>query len=173
MGFVTSSWAVPFLTREGYGLEEAGAAASLILLGGSLGDLFGRRSLNGRTPGGASGLELDKLSPHAPANVVHLAKGMNPDDSGADLVLYETAGGGAVFSVGSLNWPLALPVDGGVSRVTANVLRRLRLLRCAFLVLADHFLEIVVNAAHLLPPFRHGIRMERRQTLCRERVTPS
>jgi N,N-dimethylformamidase len=88
------------------------------------GDQFGQRSLNGRTPGGASGLELDKLSPHAPANLVHLAKGTNPDDSGADLVLYETPAGGAVFSAGSLNWPLALPVDEGVSRVTANVLRR-------------------------------------------------
>jgi len=95
---------------EGTGLKE--------------GDTFGQKSLNGRTPGGASGLELDKLSPHAPANVVHLAKGMNPDDSGADLILYETPAGGAVFSAGSLNWPLALPVDEGVSGVTANVLRR-------------------------------------------------
>jgi hypothetical protein len=95
---------------EGTGLKE--------------GDVFGKYSLNGRTPGGASGLELDKLSPHAPPNVVHLAKGMNPDDSGADLVLYETPAGGAVFSAGSLNWPLSLLVDEGVSRVTANVLRR-------------------------------------------------
>lgn len=87
-------------------------------------DRFGLRSLNGRTPGGASGLELDKISPDAPPNLVHLAKGMNPGDSGADLVVYETPAGGAVFSAGSLNWTLALPVDDGVSWVTANVLRR-------------------------------------------------
>ncbi|MBI3865754.1 MAG: carboxypeptidase regulatory-like domain-containing protein [Planctomycetia bacterium] len=88
------------------------------------GDLFGLRSLNGRTPGGASGLELDKISPHSPANIVHLAKGQNPENSGADLVIYETASGGSVFSVGSLNWTLALPIDDDVSRITANVLRR-------------------------------------------------
>ncbi len=88
------------------------------------GDLFGRRSLNGRTPGGASGLELDKISPDSPPNLVHLAKGTNPENSGADLVLYETPAGGAVFAAGSLNWTLALPIDPAVSRITANVLRR-------------------------------------------------
>lgn len=88
------------------------------------GDLFGQHCLNARTPGGASGLELDKISPDAPANLVHLAKGANPDNSGADMILYEAPGGGAVFSVGSLNWGMALPVDAGVSHITANVLRR-------------------------------------------------
>jgi hypothetical protein len=87
-------------------------------------DLFGLTSVNGRTPGGASGLELDKISPDSPKNLVHLAKGMNPGDSGADLAYHETPSGGAVFAAGSLNWPLACPVDEGVSRVTANVLRR-------------------------------------------------
>lgn len=87
-------------------------------------DLFGPATLNGRTPGGASGLELDKIGPDSPANLVHLAKGTNPEDSGADLVFHETPGGGVVFSVGSLNWTLALPIDAAVSRITANVLRR-------------------------------------------------
>jgi len=40
------------------------------------------------------------------------------------MVLYETASGGAVFSVGSLCWTLSIAVDEGVSGVTANVLRR-------------------------------------------------
>lgn len=88
------------------------------------GDLFGGSSLNGRTPGGASGLELDKISPDSPANLVHLAKGTNPDGSGADLILYETDSQGAVFAVGSLNWTLACPVDAHVSQVTRNVLER-------------------------------------------------
>ena len=88
------------------------------------GDQFGQRTLNGRTPGGASGLELDKISADSPGNLVHLAKGMNPGDSGADMVLYDTPSGGAVFSAGSMNWTMSLPVDEGVSRITANVLRR-------------------------------------------------
>ena len=90
----------------------------------SKGSLFGQRSLNGRTPGGASGLELDKISAHSPKNIVHLAKGDNPAGSGADLVIYDTPSRGSVFSVGSLNWTLALPTDDAVSRITANVLRR-------------------------------------------------
>lgn len=88
------------------------------------GDLFGLTSTNGRTPGGASGLGLDKLTPDAPSDTRHLAKGLNPDNSGADVIAFETPGGGAVFAAGSLNWPLACPVDAGVSVVTANVLRR-------------------------------------------------
>jgi N,N-dimethylformamidase len=39
-------------------------------------------------------------------------------------VVFETPGGGAVFSAGSLCWTLSIIVDEGVSRVTANVLRR-------------------------------------------------
>jgi N,N-dimethylformamidase len=88
------------------------------------GELFGKRSLNGRTPGGASGLELDKLSPHSPPQTRHLAKGRNPGGSGADCVIYTTASGGAVFSAGSLNWTLACPIDDAVSRITSNVLHR-------------------------------------------------
>ena len=88
------------------------------------GDAFGTRNLNGRAPGGASGLELDKISTDSPPGLVHLAKGMNPDDSGADMVYYETPSGGAVFSVGSMNWTMSLPVDEACSRITANVLRR-------------------------------------------------
>ena len=88
------------------------------------GDLFGHNSLHERCPGGASGHELDKISPHSPPNLHHLAKGDNPDDSGADLVIFETSSGGAVFSAGSLCWTLSIIVDEGVSRVTANVLRR-------------------------------------------------
>lgn len=88
------------------------------------GSLFGHHSLHERCPGGASGHELDKLSPHSPPDIQQLAKGNNPENSGADLVYFETPGGGAVFSVGSLCWTLSIAVDDDVSRVTANVLRR-------------------------------------------------
>jgi hypothetical protein len=93
-------------------------------LGLSTGSLFGEQSLHERCPGGASGHELDKISEDSPAGLVQLAKGTNGDESGADMVLYETASGGAVFSVGSLCWTLSIAVDEGVSGVTANVLRR-------------------------------------------------
>jgi len=88
------------------------------------GDRFGHLSLHERCPGGASGHELDKISKDSPANLRHLAKGDNPEASGADLVFFETAGGGAVFSAGSLCWTLSIIVDPLVSRITANVLRR-------------------------------------------------
>lgn len=45
----------------------------------------------------------------------------------ADMVFFETAGGGAVFNVGSIAWPGSLShngYDNNVSRLTANVLRR-------------------------------------------------
>ena len=43
----------------------------------------------------------------------------------ADIVYFETAGGGAVFSVGSITFCGSLPVDGcdnNVSRMVRNVL---------------------------------------------------
>lgn len=45
----------------------------------------------------------------------------------ADMVFFETSGGGAVFNVGSIAWPGSLShnsYDNNVSRITANVLGR-------------------------------------------------
>ncbi len=45
----------------------------------------------------------------------------------ADMVFFETAGGGAVLSTGSISWIGSLTHDGhdnNVSAATANVLRR-------------------------------------------------
>src|SRR5205823_838928 len=67
------------------------------------GDLFGERCLHQRCPGGASGHETDKMSPSSPRNVRLLAKGVNQDNGGAEMVSFDTASGGAVFSVGSIN----------------------------------------------------------------------
>jgi len=50
-----------------------------------------------------------------------------PDPLRADMVFFETEGGGAVFSVGSIAWSGSLAWNGGknpVARITANVLTR-------------------------------------------------
>ncbi len=88
------------------------------------GDTFGERCLHQRCPGGASGHETDKVSPSSPAAVRRLARGLNSDDGGADMVTFDTPSGGMVFSVGSINYVASLPVDENISRITANVLRR-------------------------------------------------
>jgi hypothetical protein len=88
------------------------------------GDDFGVQSLHMRCPGGASGHETDKISPSSPKNVHLLARGLNVDDGGAEMVLFDTPSGGAVFSAGSICYASSLPVDAPLSRVTANVVRR-------------------------------------------------
>lgn len=87
-------------------------------------DMFGEKCLHQRCPGGASGHETDKRSPSSPKNTRLLAKGMNPDDGGAEMVHFDTPSGGAVFSAGSICYPSSLPVDDNISKITANVLRR-------------------------------------------------
>ncbi|MGQ0548768.1 MAG: N,N-dimethylformamidase beta subunit family domain-containing protein [Armatimonadota bacterium] len=88
------------------------------------GDLFGIHSLHERIHGGASGHETDKMSRYSPKGTTLLAKGINPDDGGAEMVCYEMPGGGAVFSVGSITYPSCLLVDDHVSRITRNVIDR-------------------------------------------------
>ncbi|HEY0983024.1 N,N-dimethylformamidase beta subunit family domain-containing protein [Schlesneria sp.] len=88
------------------------------------GDLFGEKSLQERIPGGASGHETDKMSPHSPPGTVLLAKGINCDDGGAEIVCYETKSGGAVFSAGSITYVPCLLVDDAISRITSNVITR-------------------------------------------------
>lgn len=84
---------------------------------------FGTASQHERYHGGASGHETDKLSRYAPAATVLLAKGVNPDDGGAEMVYLEP-GNGAVFSTGSVTYPASLLVDEHISRITANVIDR-------------------------------------------------
>ncbi|WP_031501046.1 carboxypeptidase-like regulatory domain-containing protein [Bryobacter aggregatus] len=88
------------------------------------GDLFGEASQHERCPGGASGYETDKRSRYSPQETVLLAKGENPDEGGAEMVIYELASGGACFSASSITWVSSLMVDENVSRITANVIRR-------------------------------------------------
>ncbi len=111
------------MTSAPYGVKDA---AHWVFAGTGLreGDLFGEPSLHRRCPGGASGHETDKISARSPKNVHLLAEGTNPDKGGAQMVIYETSGGGQVFSVGSITWPSSILVDDAVSKITANVLRR-------------------------------------------------
>jgi N,N-dimethylformamidase len=88
------------------------------------GDRFGERSLHRRCPGGASGHETDKISASSPGNVHLLAKGLNADNGGAEMVCFDTPNDGAVFSAGSICYISSLLVDEAVSTITANVLRR-------------------------------------------------
>jgi N,N-dimethylformamidase len=87
------------------------------------GDLFGKPSLHERCPGGASGYEMDQISPHSPPETVLLAKGTNPG-GGGEMSCYELAGGGAAFAAASITYISSLLVDDAVSRITANVIRR-------------------------------------------------
>lgn len=88
------------------------------------GEIFGTISLHERCPHGASGHETDKRTPNSPANAHILARGMNADNGGAEMVYFETASGGAVFSAGSITWPACVAIDPHVSRITRNVLER-------------------------------------------------
>jgi hypothetical protein len=88
------------------------------------GDLFGETCLHRRCPGGASGHETDKRSSSSPPGTHLLARGLNPDDGGAEMVIIERGLRGAVFSAGSINYVASLPVDPAISRITANVLQR-------------------------------------------------
>jgi hypothetical protein len=86
--------------------------------------LFGEKSLHMRVPGGASGHETDKVSRSSPHNTHVLARGENPGGGGAEMVIHEPAGGGAVFSAGSIAWTASVLKDPAVSTITANVIRR-------------------------------------------------
>ncbi|MHB8619836.1 MAG: N,N-dimethylformamidase beta subunit family domain-containing protein [Chloroflexota bacterium] len=88
------------------------------------GDIFGTESLHERCPGGASGHETDKISRWSPPGTTLLAKGLNPEDGGAEMAYYELPAGGATFSASSIIWPASLLVDQHVSRITRNVLER-------------------------------------------------
>lgn len=88
------------------------------------GDTFGHRSLHQRIPGGASGHETDKRTAQSPQNTHLLARGQNPDNGGAEMVIHHPGNGAAVFSVGSITWPACILVDEHVARITLNVLNR-------------------------------------------------
>jgi hypothetical protein len=64
------------------------------------------------------------MSPASPPGTILLAKGLNPDDGGAEMTYYELPGGGAVFAAGSITFPTALFLDETCAHITRNVLQR-------------------------------------------------
>ena len=106
----------------------------------------------GMLQGGAAGYEIDRADPAlgTPAHALVVAASAQhsniyevsassfmdlvpsqdadaPQPLRADMVFFETPGGGAVFSVGSIAWCGSLAhggYDNNVARITANVLRR-------------------------------------------------
>lgn len=83
------------------------------------GDLIGESGVNSR---GAAGGETDKITPYTPKNFVRLAKGLNPNLGGSDMIYYDTPSGGGVFSVGSLTFTGTLESDKDISQMVKNVL---------------------------------------------------
>lgn len=82
-------------------------------------DVIGITGINGR---GASGRETDKVTPFTPQNITLLAKGKNPDNTGADMLIYNHVGGGYVFSVGSITFGQSLAIDATLTKMINNVL---------------------------------------------------
>lgn len=64
------------------------------------------------------------MTPASPPNCQLLAKGLNPDDGGTEMVNNETDSGGAVFSASSISYPCSLPVDENISTITKTVMER-------------------------------------------------
>jgi hypothetical protein len=64
------------------------------------------------------------MSASSPTNTLLLAKGINRDEGGGEIVYYETESGGAVYSVGSITYNASILVDPQISRITSNVITR-------------------------------------------------
>ena len=120
--------------------------------GTSEGDVFGDYGVD-RVHGAAAGFEIDKFNPSngAPRHVLNLATSeplketieeiklstspiavyytpaSPPDHGQADIVFFETANDGAVFSTGSITWMSSTPeknYENDVAKITRNVVER-------------------------------------------------
>jgi len=76
------------------------------------GDLLGEAS--------SSGHETDKMTSFSPQNCQLLAKGLNPDNSGAEMTFYKHTGGGMVLSFGSLSLTNSIPVNQNIQKIIFN-----------------------------------------------------
>lgn len=101
------------------------------------GSLIAARCLNNRKPAGkyahvplkytqgGSGWETDKISKTAPKDIILLAKGLNPDGGGAEMIIREPhADRGGLFSASSITFGGSLLADDICSKMVMNVLGR-------------------------------------------------
>ena len=115
------------------GVDEEVIGAFGLLMGGAAGYEIDRADFGGGTPSHA----LILASSEGHSNIFDLALTSigdklpvahdEPDRIRADLVFFETPGGGAVFSVGSIAWSGSFAHAGyanDVAKLTRNVLRR-------------------------------------------------
>jgi N,N-dimethylformamidase len=147
ISFSTQGRHLGFPYRFVDGISDPRVAFMITGINPEVGAVFGDAGYMG---GGAAGHELDSVNvkygspPHAlvvaKAVVIHPDYGWVNEDmlvhrhplpqedwSCADMTFFETASGGAVFSVGSMTYAGSLMVDGGagvLGRLTANVVRR-------------------------------------------------
>jgi N,N-dimethylformamidase len=134
-------------------LEDADDARAVWIFEGTTeGEVFGDYGID-RVHGGAAGFEVDRYNPGngVPRHALHLATSeplkptiedvvistlpltikYHPDKGDpwaqADLVFFETANSGAMFSTGSITWissTMENDFDNDVARITGNVIRR-------------------------------------------------
>ena len=146
-GFSAQGRHLGFPYRFTASIQDPRVAFMLPGVGAGPGMVFGDRGFMG---GGAAGFELDSADVKygTPPHALIVAKGVvihpdygpvnedmlvlrhprpQEDWSCADIVFFETASGGAVYSVGSMTYVGSLPIDGYdnvLARLTTNVLRR-------------------------------------------------
>jgi N,N-dimethylformamidase beta subunit-like, C-terminal len=147
ISFSTQGRHLGFPYRFVDGIDDPRVAFMTTGLDAHSGTAFGDAGFMG---GGAAGFELDSVNPKygTPPHALVVAKGIvvhpdygwvnedmlvhrhplpQQDWSCADMTFFETAAGGAVFSVGSMTYAGSLMIDAGDSllgRLTANVVRR-------------------------------------------------
>ncbi|KAL8648089.1 MAG: hypothetical protein Q9210_005188 [Variospora velana] len=87
--------------------KGAGYGVGFILRGMESTDMLGEFGL---VQGAASGDEIDRLDYGLgiPGNAVVVATTKLAEKIRSDAIYFETSGGGAVFSVGSINWVAAM-----------------------------------------------------------------
>jgi hypothetical protein len=85
------------------------------------GDRFGTVGHSGLL---GSSVETDKVNEFSPQGVAVVAKGENPENSGADWVVFRHKNGGLVVNAGSISVGLNVP-DPVIDRMVWNVLRYL------------------------------------------------
>jgi N,N-dimethylformamidase len=126
---VDGRWGFVFEGVEGDTVGDHG-----FLQGGAAGYEIDRANYDAGTPRHATVLASSDDHSNIYQNVIEVLEDKlpatregAPDPVRADIVVFDTAAGGAVFSVGSIAWSGSLATDdydNDVSRITANVLRR-------------------------------------------------